>query len=321
MTTTVSAQSEHFGMGTVITHRAFGKYAEQSLKAVGKEAARLEDMLSRYMPESEISRVNRSAGMDCEMLSRETYEVLSRAVGFSGQGHGFFDVTIGPLVDLWRAGKEISEPPDESGIKRVLPFVNYADLILDPIQRSAKLRKAGQSIDLGAIGKGFAGDQFLEVFREYEIASAFTNLGGNVVTLGAKPDGTPWRVGIQHPRQETCLIGFVSVIGKAVVTSGDYQRYFTDGNGKRHHHILDPYTGYPSESGLAGVTVVTDSSMAADAISTILFVAGIQKGLWLLKKFPGTEAVFVDQDLQVHATAGMKEIFHAAAGVSVKYLE
>lgn len=311
------AQSTNLGMSTVMTHNAFGKHAEESLRAVCDEAVRLEKLLSCFIYGSEISRINRSAGMKYERLSNDTYEVLSRAVEFSNDCQGLFDVTIGPLVALWNNGKEASRPPDASRIRRILPLVDYTGLLLDPREKTAGLQRMGQSIDLGGIGKGFAGDKFLEVFRKYGISSAFTNIGGNVVALGAKPDGSPWRVGIQHPRQENGLIGLVSVVDKAVVTSGDYQRYFIDSSGRRHHHILDPSTGYPAESGLVSVTIIADSSTTADALSTLLFVAGMEKGLALLRRFSGAEAILVDRDLQVHITAGLKECFQAGEGVSV----
>lgn len=315
------AQSMNHGMSTVMTHKAFGKHAEESLRAVRDEAVRLEELLSRFIPGSEISRINRSAGMKCERLSGDTYEVLSRAIEFSRYCQGIFDVTIGPLVTLWNNGKDTCRPPEDSRIRQVLPLVDYTDLLLDPCKKTAGLQRIEQSIDLGGIGKGFAGDKFLEVFKKYGVSSAFTNIGGNVVALGTKPDGSPWRVGIQHPRQENSLIGLVSVAGKAVVTSGDYQRYFIGSNGKRHHHILDPSTGYPAESGLVSVTVVADSSTAADSLSTTLFVAGMEKGLEFLRRFSGTEAVFIDMALQVYITTGLKECFQAGEGISVNVLE
>lgn len=312
-------QSVNYTMGTVMMNRASGKYAEEALRAVDIEAVRLEKLLSRFMCRSDISMINKSAGIKCERLSDDTYTVLTRAIEFSICCQGFFDVTIGPLVDLWSNGKNASRPPDEAGIMKILPLVNYNDLILEPSGISG-LKRAGQSIDLGGIGKGFAGDKFLEVFKKYDILSAFSNIGGNVAALGARPDGYPWCVGIQHPRQENSLIGFVSVVGKAVVTSGDYQRYFIDSNGKRHHHILDPSTGYPVKSGLISVTIVADRSMDADALSTVLFIAGKEKGLKLLKRFSGAEAILVDINLQVHITAGLKECFQASEGISVHIL-
>lgn len=315
------AEFLNYGMSTVITHQAFGKDAEKSLKAVGEEAIRIEGILSCFIPESEISRINKWAGLKCERVSPDTFEILSRAVEFSNLSRGLFDVTIGPLVAIWKEGAVASKCPDAVRIKKLLPLVNYKDLILNLQTMTVGLRMAGQFIDLGGIGKGFAGDKFIEVFKRYDIASAFTNIGGNVVTVGSKPDGSPWKVGIRHPRQEEGLIGYVNVSNKAVVTSGDYQRYFIDREGNRFHHILDPFTGYPSSTDLLSVTVVSNSSTTADALSTILFVAGVRKGFELLKRFSGTEAIFVDKDLRVYVTAGLKECFRAREGMNVLYLK
>jgi thiamine biosynthesis lipoprotein len=316
-----AAQTTHCAMGTVMTHKAFGLYAEDSLAAVCREVARVEGLLSHFLPDSEISRVNGSAGIKSERVSRETYDVLSKAVEFSRCFPGCFDVTIEPLVTLWNTCKESLAQPDELSIKQVLPLVNYRDLILDPGEITAGLRNVGQSIDLGGIGKGLAGDKVREVFKKFGISSAYSNLGGNVVTLGAKPDGSPWHVGIQHPRQENKIIGSVSVVNQTVVTSGDYQRYFTDSQGKRHHHILDPTTGYPAGSGLISVSIVTENSLAADALSTMVFVAGMEKGLEFLKSFSQTEAILVDSGLQVYVTQGLRCRFQADKGIEVTILD
>jgi thiamine biosynthesis lipoprotein len=315
------AQTTHCAMGTVMTHRAFGSYAQDSLTAVRSEVTRLEGLLSRFLPDSDISRVNGSAGRKSERVSRATYDVLSEAVEFSRSCPGCFDVTVEPLVTLWNAARESGARPDASSIRQILPLVNYRDLILDPRAMTAELRNGGQAVGLGGIGKGFAGDRILEVFKRFGVSSAYSNLGGNVVTLGAKPDGSPWHVGIQHPRQEEGLIGAVSVVNQTVVTSGDYQRYFTDGQGKRQHHILDPMNGYPSESGLISVSIISDKSVLADTLSTILFVAGMEKGLAILRSFPGTEAILVDSDLQVYVTLGLKTRFQADKGIEVTILD
>jgi len=315
-----AAESMNNGMSTVMTHSAFGKHAEESLRAVRDEAVRLEGLLSRFIPGSEISRINRSAGIKCERLSGETYEVLSRAVEFSRYSQGLFDVTIGPLVTLWSNGKDTCMPPEDSRIRQIIPLVDYTCLLLDSYKKTAGLQRIGQSIDLGGIGKGFAGDKFLEVFEKFSVSSAFTNIGGNVVALGTKPDGSRWNVGIRHPRQNGCLIGAVSVTSKAVVTSGDYERYFIDREGKRHHHILNPVTGYPAELGLVSVTIVADSAVTADALSTIVFVAGIEKGKELLGNFPEAEAVLVDTELRVFVTQGLKECFQVISGIKLNIL-
>jgi thiamine biosynthesis lipoprotein len=315
------AQTTHYAMGTVMSHKAFGLDAEDSLDAVCREVKRVEALLSRFLPGSEISRVNRSAGVKREEISRETYDVLSQAVKFSQCLSGCFDVTIQPLVDLWSTARESLTQPDASSIKQVLPLVNYRDLILDPWEMTAGLIQGGQSVDLGGIGKGFAGDRILEVYREYGISSAYSNLGGNVVTLGTKPDGSPWNIGIQHPRQKDRVIGSVSVVNETVVTSGDYQRTFTDRQGKRHHHILDPTTGYPAESGLISVSIVAERSVAADPLSTMLFVAGMGKGLQFLRNLSRTEAIFVDSDLNVYVTPGLRTRFQADKGIEVTVLD
>lgn len=320
MSTAVEAHLMNFGMGTEMTHRVFGEHAEEALRAVKEESVRLEKMLSCFIPGSEISRINESAGINRVALSLDTYEVLSRATEFSKYSEGLFDVTIGPLVNLWDY-KNSSETPDEVRIRQVLPLVNYADLILNPSDTTAGLQRVGQFIDLGGIGKGFASDRFLKVFKTFGMSSAFTNIGGNVATLGAKPNGSPWRVGIRHPRQENRLIGAVFVADKAVVTSGDYQRYFVDRNGKRRHHLLDPNTGYPAESGLISVTVVSDSATTADALSTILFIAGMERGLELLKSYPGTEVVFVKKDIQVYVTQGLIGSFQTDMGIRANIID
>ena len=313
-------QITHHAMGTIMTHKVFGLAAEDALEAVSVETARLEGLLSRFRPESDVSRVNYSAGVRAEKISCETYDVLSKATEFSRRFPGCFDVTIAPIVALWHAGKASLTQPAASSIQRILPLVNYRDVILDPQELSAGLRTTGQCVDLGGIGKGYAGDRIREVLQRYGVVSAYSNLGGHDVTLGAKPDGSPWHIGIQHPRQEKELIGVVSVVGQTVVTSGDYQRYYTDSQGKRHHHILDPRTGYPAESGLISVSIVTENSLVADALSTIVFVAGLEQGLEFMRSFPQTEAVLVDADLQVYVTGGLEHRFQVAQGIDVTVL-
>ena len=311
-------EAAHSGMGTEIAHKVFGKHSMKALQSVEKEAHRLERLLSRFLPESDISRINRSAGVKREKISPETYEILSCAMECSVLSQGLFDITIGPLADLWDY-KHALEPPANNKIKLVLPLVNYNYLELNAVQKSAGLKNPGQSIDLGGIGKGFASDRFMEIFQEYGVTSAFSNIGGNVSTLGNKPDGSPWRVGIRHPRLNG-LIGAVEVTGKAVVTSGDYERYFFDKEGRRFHHILNPITGYPAESGLVSVTIVADSAMTADSLSTAVFVGGIERGLALIKKYPNTEAILVDEKLRVYITKGLRKCFQASGGINVNYI-
>ncbi len=311
----MNAQSTYYGMGTVMTHHASGSNAEDCLREIRNESIRLEKSFSRFIPESDISRLNRSAGICSESINQDTFDILSWCMDFSKKNEGFFDITISPLVDLWRTGMDTAKAPGDQKIRQTIPLINYRDLTLNLGKQSARLKFIGQSIDLGGIGKGFAGDRFLEIFQDYGIESAYSNLGGNVITIGSKPDGSAWHIGIQHPREEDLLLGTVSVIGKSVVTSGDYQRYFTDNQGIRQHHILDPLTGYPVKSGVTSVTVVSYSALLADALSTTLFVAGMEEGLEILERFPGTEAIFVDEAMQVFITPGLEGFFQADFGI------
>lgn len=316
-----SILSSNIGMGTVINNKIFGGNAKIALQAASKEVLRLEGMLSKFIYNSEISRINDLSGIRSEEISNETFEVLSRAVEFSECCNGFFDITIGPLITLWASAYDKSKVPDETIIREKVSLVCYKDLFLDNKNKSAYLKNSGQSIDLGGIGKGFAADRLIKVLKEYGIFSAFTNFGGNVATIGVKPDGSPWHVGIRHPRKENSLIGTVSVSNKSVVTSGDYQRNFIDVHGKMYHHILSTNTGYPVESGLISVTIIADSSMNADALSTIFFLAGRNRGIEVLKSYPGTEVIFVDINLMVYVSRGLKDCFQVCKGIGVDILD
>ncbi len=308
----------HIGMGTVMIHKAYGSNAREACCAVEAEAERLEAMLSRFRQESIISRINRLAGISKEVIEPEVSEILSHALEISELSQGLFDVTIGPLVDLWDY-KNAVEPPEEDKIKAILPLINYRDLELNATDHIAGLKKTGQTIDLGGIAKGLSSDRFMVLFENYGVKSAFSNIGGNVSTLGSKPDGSAWKVGIRHPRQSG-LLGAVAVTGKAVVTSGDYERFFIAKDGRRYHHILNPKTGYPAEAGLISVTIVSESAMLADAFSTALFTAGLEAGIDLLKAQPQLQAVIMDDKLTVYVTHGLKNSFQAAKDINLKYI-
>nr|MBP8641145.1 FAD:protein FMN transferase [Oscillospiraceae bacterium] len=282
-----------FSMNTEITYRVFGENSAEAINFAEVELQRLESKLSRYRQVSEVSEINGAAGKAQINISSEMCEILSCAIRISELTEGLYDITVGPLIDLWDYKHSVM-PPKEEKINEARAKVNYHDLLLDDKKKTAGLIKEGQSIDLGGIGKGYASDCCIKTLRDNGASAAFINIGGNVATLAYKPDGSPWNVGIRHPRRSGCLIGAVKVSGKAVVTSGDYERYFVDCEGKRWHHILNPSTGFPSESGLISVTVVADSAMLADALSTAIFVAGIDKGLTYLNQFAGSEAILVD---------------------------
>lgn len=316
----LKAYSQNFMMDTVISNQVYGERAQEALDAALVELKHLEAVLSRFKPDSDISRINSSAGICCEKVGQEAYEVTSKAVEYAGLGNGAFDITVGPLVGLWSDARKVGKPPKQSAIRKVLPLINYADIDLNKNNHTIGLRCRGQSLDLGGIGKGYAADRILEVYREYGITSAFTNLGGNVAAIGSNPEGMPWRVGISHPRKNEELAGVLSVRNRTVVTSGDYQRYFLDRKGRRYHHILDPKTGYPAAAGLVSVTVVADNSMLADALSTLIFVGGRDQGNQILKKYKGCEVILIDEDINIYVSDSLREDFRMAEGIKVHYI-
>ena len=312
------AQSSKLGMGTLITHEIHGANAQEALIAAEVETLRLERLLSRFNPKSDISSINHMAGIGEVAISDDTLEVLLRACEYSKMCNGCFDITVGPLVSLWASAKEAHKAPSKESILSLLPRVNYQDLLVDSQNKTAFLKKAGQSIDLGGTAKGYAADNIIEVYKNFGIFSAFTNFGGNVAVIGAKSDGLPWNIGIRHPRKKNRLIGVVSVTDQSVVTSGDYMRYFIGRDGKRYHHIIDPSSGYPAKSGLISATVITKSSMSADTLSTILFLSGLEKGIEILNKLSDTEAILIDTNLTVYITEGLRYCFQPSS--SVKFL-
>jgi thiamine biosynthesis lipoprotein len=308
-------------MGTVITQSVFGVSAGPAQQDANREIARLEALLSRFQADSEVSQINRLAGAGTVCLSPDTLCVLELAVEYSLRCSGFFDVTIGPLVRLWQQCKAERQAPPGAAIDAARALVAHGDLIIEFAAGAAGLRRRGQSIDLGGIGKGYAGDRLLAIYREHDVTSAVINLGGNVVTIGSKPDGSPWRVGVRHPRREDAVLGLVSVTDKAVVTSGDYQRFFVDRDGRRHHHILDPRTGYPADAGLSSVTIVAASSTVADVLSTAVFVAGLEIGSSIIGSCPGVEAILVDTRSRVFLTPGLRGCFEAARDIDVSFVQ
>ena len=307
-------------MGTVITQSAFGATAGRALQAANDELARLEALLSRFHSDSEVSQINRQAGVSDIRLSLDTLHVLEFAAEYSQLYGGLFDVTVGPLVRLWQRYRAERQAPARAAVDAALALAAHADLVIDAATGRAGLRRCGQSIDLGGIGKGYAGDRLLAIYREYDVTSALVNLGGHVVAIGQKPDGSPWRVGVRHPRREDLVLGLVSVADKTVVTSGDYQRFFVDRDGRRYHHILDPHTGYPADAGLSSVTIVTASSTLADVLSTAVFVAGSEIGSNIIGMCPGVEAILVDKASRVLVTPGLRGCFEVAGDIDVSFM-
>lgn len=300
---------ETYCMGTNVVQRIYGKKHKKVLQVAADELKRLEKMLSFYRKLSEVSLINQNAGHEYVNVSKETLNIIKEAKKYSELSDGVFDITSAPLIELWGIFTARQRVPLDEEISKAKTLINYKDISIDETSLSVKLRTEGQKIDLGGIAKGFAADRAAQIYKSKGVKSAFINIGGNVIVLGSKPEGDKWNIGIQNPlKPRGECIGAVAVADKTVVTSGDYVRYFIKDN-KRYHHILDPMTGYPSNSGVVSVTVICESSIEADALSTAAFILGLKKGIKLIKSLNFVDAIFITEDKKVYATEGIKENF------------
>jgi len=248
------------------------------------EIKRIEKLLSKYDPKSEVSELNARQELK---VSPETFYIIRRSVEFWQASNGAFDITVAPLMDIWGFTDKRYSLPKDGQIKAALSLVGSDKIILNNEDNVIKFRLPGMKIDLGGIAKGYALDCAREQLKKHNIKNCLINAGGQVYCLGDK-FGRPWKVAIRSPRGND-YIGNLELKDTSVSTSGDYQQYFVIGN-KRFSHIFDPRTGYPANTGIISVSVVSPDGLTADALSTSIFVLGRKKGEELLKKFPGTTA-------------------------------
>ena len=309
-------------MDTAMSFTVYGKSGDEVVQAEIEEVQRLEKLLSKTDEESAVSRLNHAGGEMAEVGS-EVCELLEAAQTYSAATGGALDITIAPVVSAWGFTQAQYRVPSQEELEQLMAHVGMENLTVSG--GSARLAPSSE-IDLGAIAKGYASDRLAEIFREYDVERGWVSLGGNVLAWGSRPDGQPWQIGIQdpkHPDQEI-LVGTVGLESGYAVTSGSYQRFFEE-DGKRYHHIIDPATGYPADSGLTSITVVADTQQdrngtMCDALSTALFVMGEEKALefWRSGLYP-IELVLVTTDDRVVITQGLADQFTQAEGSGYTY--
>lgn len=277
--------------------------AGEALKRAEERVLALHARLSVFQPESDLSLLNASAGCKEVSVGEDALYLLEESQRFSRVSHGAFSITTRVLSALWEIHARCGTVPSRAEVEHALALVNDQDIILNSEKQSAGLRLFGQSVDLGAIAKGYAADEVRRILQEGGITSALINLGGTVCVIGETR-----RVGIQHPDRLTGIaMGRILLQNACAVTSGDYERFYEVG-GTRYHHILDPRTGYPARAGLRSVTLVGTSALALDALSTAVFVLGAGEGLPLLQE-AGVEAVLISDRLDVFCTEGLRDQF------------
>lgn len=302
-----------FLMDTVVEIKVYYKKKAEAEKAINssmEEMKRVEQKMSCFFSGSEVSRINKEAFLERKKgsllaerwipISDELFSLLEESVLLSKLTKGSFDITIYPLWKIWKFEGENIEVPSKGKIERALELVTYKNMILQ--NGKISFAKKGMGIDLGGIAKGYAVDAAIKVLKDKNINSAIVNAGGDMYVLGRK-QGKPWRIGIRHPRREREILGTIEVEDRAIVTSGDYERFFFSG-GKKYHHIINPKTGYPADE-CQSVTIVAKEATFADGLATGIFVLGPKEGMALIENLEGVEGVIVNKEGDVSVSSGL----------------
>ena len=279
--------------------------ANVAFDAAFAEFTRLENLMSTWVEGSEVRRLNAAAGKEAVHLSPEVIEVLVLARHYSELTRGKFDITFGPLSGLWRFDHDQDNViPSAAAIKAVLPLVGWENLEVDEQAGTAKLLRAGMSVHLGGIGKGYAVDRAAAILRGKGIANFLIQAGGDLY-VGGHPEGRAWRLGIQDPRgAPDTPFAVIELTNATFSTSGDYERFFMK-DGRRYHHILDPDSGQPAMASRS-VTIVASRAVDADALSTAVFILGPEAGMALIEQLPDVEGVIVGATNEVRVSSGLQ---------------
>ena len=293
-----------FAMDTVMDLTPFGPNGAAAAEAAARRIGQLERLFSVTIEESDISRVNAAGGSPVE-VSDDTAALLQTALEYCKKTGGALDISVYPVLKAWGFTTGSYQVPTDAEIQALLENVDYHNVRLD----GSRVQIApGMEIDLGSVAKGYTGDQVMEVFRENGVTSGMISLGGNVQALGAKPDGSPWRIAVQDPEGGEGFVGVVEVVDQAVITSGGYERFFEQ-DGHTYWHILDPATGAPARSGVISATIVGPSGAMCDALSTALFIMGPEKAAAFWRANGGFDYLLVLDDGSLVMSEGLEGRF------------
>jgi len=301
------ARFEGMAMGSDLEIEVFGSdqaICDQAVKEAREEIARLERIMTDWKQESPLMDVNRAAGKKPVEVPPELYFIIERSLKMSELTEGTFDITFAAAGKLWNWRDPNPRVPTPEEVKAALADVGWKGVTLDPKARTVYLNRPGMRIGLGGIGPGYAGDLAMDKIRKLGIRNACVNMSGDVMLMGKK-NGEPWNVGITHPRKKGESIAVLPVSNAAVSTSGDYERYF-EKDGKRYCHIIDPRTGYPADL-CQSVTIVAPNLAFADGLAKGVFILGPEKGMRMVEKLEGVQALIVAADGTMTMSKGLKK--------------
>lgn len=301
-----SAEKELFAMDTYMTIQAYGENAQEAVDQAAEEIEALDALLSTGNSESEIAQLNENGKGE---LSEDAGYLMERSLELYQETEGVFDIAIYPVMEAWGFPAQDYRVPKKQELLDLLKLADVSAIEYDADNREVLFDKNGMKIDLGGIAKGYTSYRVTEIFRECGIESGLVNLGGNVQILGTKTDGSKWRVAVQSPDEEEEYLGVLEVQDRAVITSGGYERYFEQ-DGKTYHHIIDPSTGYPAESGLISVTIVSEDGTLADALSTSMFIMGKDRAVEFWREHSDEfDMILETEDQVLYVTEGISESF------------
>lgn len=298
------ADLSFFAMDTYISMTAYGKGGQDALQKAETFISQAERRLSTTDPDSEIYRINHRENPSSP-VSPDTEKLLQFSLSMADKTDGVLNPAMYPITLAWGFTTDHNQIPSEDTISQLLPRTNYKEISIKDHQVTLA---PGMEIDLGATAKGYTGQEAADLLKKEGIQSAILNLGGNVQTIGAKPDGSPWRVGLQSPWGHEYL-GILTVKDMAIVTSGSYQRFFKGEDGRIYHHIMDPATGRPAESGLVSATIITKDGGLADALSTALFIKGKDKSIQYWRDHPDFDMILITDDRTLYITKSIADHF------------
>lgn len=321
-------------LNTICAANLYGDGTPELYDEIFDRIAQIEQDFSAHIDTSYVSQINAAAGKHAVAVPDDVLFVINAAIEYARLTDGAFDPTVGPLVDLWGINTDTQRVPTQAEIDAALPLIDWHDVEVRPLENASEnaeastsgavstvfLRREGMALDLGGIAKGYAADEVVRILQERGVKQAIVDLGGNIYVFGKKADGSSWRVGIKNPNNPEGTPALVlTTENSTVVTSGVYERFFVADN-IRYHHILDTRTGYPAQTGLLSTTIVCESSMTADALSTSVFLLGKERGLKLLEKLDaqktmvnvpglgaGVSGIFISDKDEVSASAVLRD--------------
>lgn len=300
-------KKDFFAMDTYMEFTAYGKNAEEGLEKAIERVEEMEKIFSVTNKDSEVYAVNHRRENTVQ-VSQRLMDMLEYTFKISKNTGGTFDISIYPILCAWGFTTSDYHIPSLQEITDLLKKTGYDKIQIDTNENKVMLQE-GMEIDFGGIAKGYSSDEAVQALKECGVDSAILSLGGNIQALGSKPDGSAWNIAVKNPDNTDSYMGILQVRDKAVITSGGYERFFEGDNGEIYWHILNPATGYPAKQGLISVTIIGKSGKECDALSTALFVKGLDGAIEYWKEYGGFEAIFVTEEREIYITEGISKTF------------